>query len=211
VVLRRQRPHGAGEIDAFAAKADARVVYFTAAASRAAAAMHAGSTPCLGAERHGAQPCAPTPCGRTAVAGQVAALIFTSGTTGEPKGVMLTHDALIHFARVTCEARALARGPQLCLVPMTHIFGLGTVLLSSLLAGAQLVMRPQFDPADLLDALAHTAYRNCRGRPRCSRGCWPICRSRASRHRWRRRCAISTPAPVRWTCRSSSAWRPRSA
>jgi hypothetical protein len=46
VVLRRQRAHGAGEIDAFAAKADARVVYFTAAASRAAAAMHAGSTPC---------------------------------------------------------------------------------------------------------------------------------------------------------------------
>jgi hypothetical protein len=38
VVLRRQRADGAGEIDAFAAKADARVIYFTAAASRAASA-----------------------------------------------------------------------------------------------------------------------------------------------------------------------------
>jgi acyl-CoA synthetase (AMP-forming)/AMP-acid ligase II len=141
--------------------------------------------------------------------GQVAALIFTSGTTGEPKGVMLTHDALIHFARVTRGPRA---GPRTAAmpVPMTHIFGLGTVLLSSLLAGAQLVMRPQFDPADLLDALAHTAYRNCRGRPRCSRGCWRICRSRAS-HTGGAGAALSLHRRGPWTCRSSSAWKPRSA
>jgi len=96
----------------------------------------------------------------------VAALIFTSGTTGQPKGVMLTHDALIHFARVSGASRAL--GPQdrsYAFVPMTHIFGLGTVLISSLLAGAQLVMRPQFDPDDLLDALAHHGVSQLQGPP----------------------------------------------
>jgi len=82
----------------------------------------------------------------------VAALIFTSGTTGAPKGVMVTHEALIHFARVSAASRGL--GPQdrcYAFVPMTHIFGLATVLLTSLHAGAQLVLRPQFDPQDLLD------------------------------------------------------------
>lgn len=157
-----------GEIDAFAARADARLVYFTAAASRAAAGH---------AERFGAVPSALAGMHRSAVRAdavlepaplrdQVAALIFTSGTTGEPKGVMLTHDALIHFARVTREARALGPADRsYAFVPMTHIFGLGTVLLSSLLAGAQLAMRPQFDPADLLDALAHHGVSQLQGPP----------------------------------------------
>ncbi|GJG98831.1 class I adenylate-forming enzyme family protein [Cupriavidus pauculus] len=157
-----------GEIDGFAARADARVVYFTAAASRAAAEH---------ARRFGAGPSALHGMHRAAVRAdampepqplrdQVAALIFTSGTTGEPKGVMLTHDALIHFGRVTRDARALGPADRsYAFVPMTHIFGLGTVLISSLLAGAQLVMRPQFDPADLLDALAHHGVSQLQGPP----------------------------------------------
>src|SRR2546427_12928967 len=41
---------------------------------------------------------------------EVAALIFTSGTTGTPKGVMVGHDALTLFARVSAASRGL--GPQ---------------------------------------------------------------------------------------------------
>ncbi|MBY4899181.1 class I adenylate-forming enzyme family protein [Cupriavidus sp. AU9028] len=156
------------EIDAFATRADVRLIYFTEAASRSAAAH---------AERLGAVPSALPGMSRSAVrqqavpepqplADRVAALIFTSGTTGEPKGVMLTHDALIHFARVTRDARALTpRDRSYAFVPMTHIFGLGTVLLSSLFSGAQLVMRPHFDPADLLDALAHHGVSQLQGPP----------------------------------------------
>lgn len=158
----------AGEIDAFAGRADARLIYFTETASAAAAAH---------ARRLGAVPSVLPGMVRTAVrqqatpepqplADQVAALIFTSGTTGEPKGVMLTHDALIHFARVTRDARALTpRDRSYAFVPMTHIFGLGTVLLSSLISGSQLVMRPHFDPADLLDALAHHGVSQLQGPP----------------------------------------------
>lgn len=156
------------EIDAFAAKADARVVFFTAAASRSAAAhaeRFAAVDSALPGMRHSSvRPYAQPEAGPLRDA--VAALIFTSGTTGQPKGVMLTHDALIHFARVSGASRAL--GPQdrsYAFVPMTHIFGLGTVLISSLLAGAQLVMRPQFDPDDLLDALAHHGVSQLQGPP----------------------------------------------
>jgi len=157
-----------GEIDAFDAKAGARVVYFTAAASASAAAhaqRFAAVDSALPGMRHGparatARPEADPP------GGAVAALIFTSGTTGQPKGVMLTHDALIHFARVSGASRALGPADRsYAFVPMTHIFGLGTVLLSSLLAGAQLVMRPQFDPGDLLDALARHGVSQLQGPP----------------------------------------------
>lgn len=156
------------EIDGFAAMADARVVFFTAAASRSAAAhaeRFAAVNSTLPGVRHSpVRPDAQPEPG--ALRDTVAALIFTSGTTGLPKGVMLTHDALIHFARVSGASRAL--GPQdrsYAFVPMTHIFGLGTVLISSLLAGAQLVMRPQFDPDDLLDALARHGVSQLQGPP----------------------------------------------
>lgn len=156
------------EIDAFAAKADARVVFFTAAASRSAA-THARRFAAVDSALPGMQHCPVRPEAQPEsgpLRDTVAALIFTSGTTGDPKGVMLTHDALTHFARVSGTSRAL--GPQdrsYAFVPMTHIFGLGTVLISSLLAGAQLVMRPQFDPDDLLDALAHHGVSQLQGPP----------------------------------------------
>jgi len=157
-----------GEIDAFDAKAGARVVYFTAAASASAAAhaqRFAAVDSALPGMRHGPARATARP-GADPPGGAVAALIFTSGTTGQPKGVMLTHDALIHFARVSGASRALGPADRsYAFVPMTHIFGLGTVLLSSLLAGAQLVMRPQFDPGDLLDALARHGVSQLQGPP----------------------------------------------
>lgn len=157
-----------GEIDAFAAKADARLVYFTASGSDSAAA-HARRFAAQDSALPGMQH---SPVRQDALAetgplqGEVAALIFTSGTTGTPKGVMVGHGALAHFARVSAESRAL--GPEdrsYAFVPMTHIFGLGTVLLASLHAGAQMVMRPQFDPAELLDALAHQGVSQLQGPP----------------------------------------------
>ncbi|MBS0391733.1 MAG: acyl--CoA ligase [Proteobacteria bacterium] len=157
-----------GEVDAFAEKADARLLYFTASSSRAAAAhaaRHAAVDSVLSGMQHGAPRTAAT-VEPPPLQDEVAALIFTSGTTGAPKGVMVTHEALIHFARVSAASRAL--GPQdrcYAFVPMTHIFGLATVLLTSLYAGAQLVLRPQFDPADLLDALAHHGITQLQGPP----------------------------------------------
>lgn len=157
-----------GEVDAFADKADARVLYFTGGVSPAAAAhaaRHATRPSCVAgllrsATRAGAH-AEPEPLGS-----EVAAIIFTSGTTGAPKGVMMTHRGVRHFARVSAESRALGPGDKVyAFAPMTHIFGLGTMLLASLHAGAALEMRQQFDPAELLDALAHRGLTQLQGPP----------------------------------------------
>lgn len=157
-----------GEVDAFVEHADARAVYFTAGSSSHAAAhaqRHAAVDSTLPGMQHGAvrRQARPEPAPQC---DEVAALIFTSGTTGAPKGVMVTHEALLLFARLSAESRQL--GPDdrsYAFVPMTHIFGLGTVLLASLHAGAQLVLRRHFDPADLLDALARHGITQLQGPP----------------------------------------------
>ena len=157
-----------GEVDAFAAKADARVLYFTSGISSAAGAH---------AARHDARPSCVNGLARSAVhaaarpepeplASDVAAIIFTSGTTGAPKGVMMTHRGVLHFARVSAESRALGPDDRVyAYAPMTHIFGLGTVLLASLHAGAALEMRAQFEPAELFDAVARRRVSQVQGPP----------------------------------------------
>ncbi len=157
-----------GEVAAFLAKADARVAYFTSAVSTAAAAhaerYQARPSVLPGLQRSAVRPDAVAETG--ALAGQVAAIIFTSGTTGTPKGVLMTHDGVTHFARVSAQSRALGPDDRVyaCL-PMTHIFGLGTMLMASLHAGASLVMRSHFDAADLLQALAHEGITQLQGPP----------------------------------------------
>ncbi len=160
-----------GEIDAFARKADARLLYFTSAASRNARdhatrwGATASAVPGLSHSAVNAH-CTPERVTLRNPDDALAALIFTSGTTGEPKAVMLTHDALLHFARVSAASRRLDHNDRsYAFVPMTHIFGLVTVLMASLAAGAQLVMRSQFDPAQLLDALAREGVSQLQGPP----------------------------------------------
>lgn len=79
------------------------------------------------------------------------AILYTSGTTGKPKGVMLTHASLLGTAAAT--ARALRLTPDdaiLCTVPLFHIFGLGPVLLMAMVTGSRIVLQESFDPAEAL-------------------------------------------------------------
>jgi acyl-CoA synthetase (AMP-forming)/AMP-acid ligase II len=157
-----------GELAAFVHKADPRVLYFTAAVSESAAGhahtaqARAGVLPGLwhSAPRTQSEP-------QTGVLAQsVAAVIFTSGTTGQPKGVLVSHAGLLQFAKASSASRALTpQDRSYAYLPMTHIFGLGTVLMASLHAGAGLVMRSRFDPADVFDALAHHGVTQLQGPP----------------------------------------------
>jgi acyl-CoA synthetase (AMP-forming)/AMP-acid ligase II len=70
----------------------------------------------------------------------IAAILFTSGSTGVPKGAYLTRDAARHWAR--CVAEVLGLGPEDrvgLVIPMSHAFGLAT-LLSALDAGSAVVL-----------------------------------------------------------------------
>jgi len=85
---------------------------------------------------------------------QVAALVYTSGTTGNPKGVMLTHRNLLFSARIM----GTQRGPAdkaYCVLPISHIVGYSGILLASQMVGATVQRVPRFDPAALVFAIAN--------------------------------------------------------
>ena len=156
------------EIADFTEKADPRITYYTTGVSEAAREHARGQatrpSALAGLTRGAVRAIAvaePDPA-----ASEVAAIIFTSGTTGASKGVMVTHRGLVHFAKVSAALRRLSAADRVyAYLPMTHIFGLGTVLMSALLVGAGLVMRSRFDPQDLLDSLSHHGVSNLLGPP----------------------------------------------
>jgi O-succinylbenzoic acid--CoA ligase len=81
------------------------------------------------------------------VPADVAVVIATSGSTGEPKGVQLPAAALLHSARASLAAIGAGAGTRwLCALPVSHIAGLG-VLARSLVAGTTPVATERLDPA----------------------------------------------------------------
>ncbi|MFX1394455.1 MAG: AMP-binding protein, partial [Promethearchaeota archaeon] len=93
----------------------------------------------------------------------IASLLFTGGTTGLPKGVMLTHTNLIADALSTIfmpnrpreELEELwGTAVNLSVLPLCHTFGF-TVVIIALFAGAMLVMFSSFDPAEVLEAIEY--------------------------------------------------------
>ncbi len=77
-------------------------------------------------------------------------LMYTSGTTALPKGVMLTHHDFTTYVCGTVEmADGTPRGTALVCVPLYHIAG-ATKMMTTLFAGRRVVMMPQFDAATWL-------------------------------------------------------------
>ena len=91
------------------------------------------------------------------------AIVYTSGTTGKPKGVELTHRGLIHAAGETAVATGLAPGDVVVGVSgLFHAFGLGPGLLGTVLGGATLVLHEGMDAAGTLElAERHGATLHC--------------------------------------------------
>ena len=85
-----------------------------------------------------------------------AMLMYTSGTTGRPKGAMLTHDNLLWNAiNVLGTERGLSsRDVTVTVAPMFHIGGLGVHTLPLLYVGGKNVILPSFDPVGTLGTMA---------------------------------------------------------
>ncbi|MBU2983365.1 acyl--CoA ligase [Lentibacter algarum] len=84
----------------------------------------------------------------------VATLLYTTGTTGPPKGVMLTHDNLIFGGGATCTTRNVTPADVLYgVLPISHVFGLTSIVMAAVIAGASVRLAPRFSPAKLYEAL----------------------------------------------------------
>jgi acyl-CoA synthetase (AMP-forming)/AMP-acid ligase II len=146
----------APELDGIQTHSGARIALYTAAVSSEAAAHgeRAGARPCAGFDGLLAGPrnddCSPEPQGSE----PVAALVYTTGTTGQPKGVMLSHRSLLFVAAVSSRLRGLVPQDRAWgVLPISHVYGLTSVMLGALTAGACLQLAPRFTPEDMLAAI----------------------------------------------------------
>jgi fatty-acyl-CoA synthase len=93
-------------------------------------------------------------------------LMYTSGTTGTPKGALLPHRKTLansrnaqRFFQIQPDDRVLV------VVPLFHSFGLQILSIPALHAGASLVLQPHFDPAEVWRAVAEERIRYLGGVP----------------------------------------------
>jgi malonyl-CoA/methylmalonyl-CoA synthetase len=88
-------------------------------------------------------------------AGATALLLYTSGTTGKPKGAMITHANVATQAEIMGEAWGISAADTLLhALPLHHLHGLGISLLNALLAGTSIQMLPRFEARRVWDEIA---------------------------------------------------------
>ncbi len=86
---------------------------------------------------------------------QLAALPYSSGTTGDPKGVMLTHRNLVaNVAQIRPIQGVREHDSVLAVLPFFHIYGMTVLLNAALHARARLVIMPAFDLEEFLATIA---------------------------------------------------------
>lgn len=124
---------------------------------------HSGQTPALpvGADLPANNP---YPLGPTQ--DRVCVMIYTTGTTGDPKGVMLSHRNILFVSAVTSVLRGIGHDDRIYLVlPISHVFGFSAVLLASLYVGAELVVADRFDAARTFATFAQNDITGMLGVP----------------------------------------------
>jgi acyl-CoA synthetase (AMP-forming)/AMP-acid ligase II len=150
-----------GEVDAIAAHAEPRLALYVAASSDSArshaARRGASATPfeplgVLHVERFAGDPAREPVPGRADDG--VAAMLYTSGTTGAPKAAMLSHANVLFLARAQSAARRYRPDDRVYLaLPIAYAGALASVTMSTLVAGGCLQVEQRYTPEDLARAL----------------------------------------------------------
>lgn len=84
----------------------------------------------------------------------LALLVYTSGTTGKPKGAMLTHENLLSIFPGELNVYGFNQDDRiLAILPMCHIFGIVILLIGAIAYGSALVLMPKFDAARTLSLI----------------------------------------------------------
>ncbi|MFF0015866.1 FadD3 family acyl-CoA ligase [Streptomyces sp. NPDC005374] len=82
-------------------------------------------------------------------------IVFTSGTTGRPKGAVITHAQTLRAYDVWCELAGLRRGDRYLIVnPFFHTFGYKAGVIACLMRGATMIPQPVFDIGTVLANIA---------------------------------------------------------
>lgn len=84
----------------------------------------------------------------------LAVVLYTSGTTGKPKGAMLTHqnlasnaDSVIKLSELNKEDRIIA------VLPMFHVFSMTVCINAPIACGGTIIIIPQFSPANVIQTI----------------------------------------------------------
>jgi fatty-acyl-CoA synthase len=93
-------------------------------------------------------------------------ILYTAGTTGHPKGAILTHANVFWNAANTSIAVGLTdRDTTATILPMFHSGGIGLFTIPTLIVGGRVIVQRKFDPDDLIDILRRERVAVCLGVP----------------------------------------------
>ena len=85
---------------------------------------------------------------------EIAAILYTGGTTGTPKGAMLSHENIqASIANVVRYEKSSENDLALCFLPLNHVFGQMHIMNSTIYSAGGLVILPSFDMDEALDAI----------------------------------------------------------